>query len=283
MHKVLLALIAALLVAGFVLFAVNRKSQAPEKGVADQPAQTATQTSTINEAKVVDLTYSFDENTIYWPTAQPFKWEKESWGKSAGGYWYTAARYAASEHGGTHLDAPIHFGEGKASIDELAPSRLIGPAVVLDVRQACEKDADYRVTLNDLTTWEKNNGQIPAGAIVLAHTGWGRYWPDKKRYLGTDKAGDTANLHFPGYSREAAEFLAQQRQIDAVGIDTPSIDHGPSKDFSAHQILNGANIYGLENVAHLERVPPTGATIIALPMKIKGGTGGPVRILAILP
>ena len=283
MHKVLLAIIAALLVAIFVLFAVNRKSQAPDKGATDQPAQTNTQPSTINEAKAIDLTYSFDENTIYWPTAQPFKWEKESWGKSAGGYWYTAARYAASEHGGTHLDAPIHFGEGKVSIDEIPPSRLIGPAVVIDVRQACEKDADYRVTVNDLTTWEKNNGQLPAGAIVLAHTGWGRYWPDKKRYLGTDKAGDTANLHFPGYSREAAEFLAHQRQIDAVGIDTPSIDYGPSKDFIAHQILNGANIYGLENVAHLERVPPAGATIIALPMKIKGGTGGPVRILALLP
>ncbi len=283
MHKPLLAIIAALLVAGFVLFAVNRKSQAPDKGATDQPVQTTVQPSTINEAKVIDLTYSFDENTIYWPTAQPFKWEKELWGKSAGGYWYTAARYAASEHGGTHLDAPIHFGEGKVSIDEISLPRLIGPAVVIDVRQACEKDADYRVTTNDLTAWEKSNGQIPAGAIVLAHTGWGRYWPDKKRYLGTDKAGDTANLHFPGYSREAADFLAHQRQIDAVGIDTPSIDHGPSKEFIAHQILNGANIYGLENVAHLERVPPAGATIIALPMKIKGGTGGPVRILAILP
>ena len=283
MHKPLLAIIAALLVAGFVLFAVNRKSQAPDKGATDQPVLTTVQPSTINEAKVIDLTYSFDENTIYWPTAQPFKWEKESWGKSAGGYWYTAARYAASEHGGTHLDAPIHFGEGKVSIDEIPLPRLIGPAVVIDVRQACEKDADYRVTANDLAAWEKNNGQIPAGAIVLAHTGWGRYWPDKKRYLGTDKTGDTANLHFPGYSREAADFLAHQRQIDAVGIDTPSIDHGPSKDFIAHQILNGANIYGLENVAHLERVPPTGATIIALPMKIKGGTGGPVRIIALLP
>lgn len=283
MHKVLLAIIAALLVTVVVLFALNRKLQAPEKSATDQPLPTTMQPSTINEAKVVDLTYSFDENTIYWPTAQAFKWEKESWGQAAGGYWYTAARYAASEHGGTHLDAPIHFAEGRASVDELTLPRLIGPAAVIDVRQACEKDADYRVTLNDLTAWEKNNGPIPAGAIVLVHTGWGRFWPDKKRYLGTDKPGDTANLHFPGISREAAAFLAQQRQIDAVGIDTPSIDHGPSKDFIAHQILNGANIYGLENVAHLERVPPVGATIIALPMKIKGGTGGPVRILALLP
>jgi kynurenine formamidase len=285
-HKIILALIAAALVTSISLFWFNRTSIAPENGgsvTPAQPAQTGAPDTAINENKLVDLTYTFDEQTIYWPTAQPFKWEKESWGQSAGGYWYTVARYAASEHGGTHLDAPIHFGESKAAMDEIPLTRLVGPAVILDVRQACEKDADYRVTLNDVTAWEKDHGPIPAGAIVIAHTGWGRFWPDKKRYLGTDKPGDVANLHFPGFSREAAEFLANQRQIDAVGIDTPSIDYGQSKDFIVHQVLNGANIYGLENVAHLERVPPTGATILALPMKIKGGTGGPVRLLALLP
>lgn len=285
-HKILLAFVAALLVTGAFLFWFNRTSIAPDKELTDrpvQPRQPAAAEPALNESKLVDLTYTFDEQTIYWPTAQPFKWEKESWGQSAGGYWYTAARYAASEHGGTHLDAPIHFGEGKVAMDEIPLTRLIGPAVVLDVRQACEKDADYRVRLDDVTTWEKDHGPIPNGAIVIAHTGWGRFWPDKKRYLGTDKPGDVANLHFPGFSREAAEYLAKQRQIDAVGIDTPSIDYGQSKDFIVHQVLNGANIYGLENVAHLERVPPTGATLLAFPMKIKGGTGGPVRLLALLP
>ena len=229
------------------------------------------------------IRYSYDDQTIYWPTAQPFKWEKEAWGTSASGYWYTAARYAASEHGGTHVDAPIHFGEGKVALDELPLQRLIGPAVKIDVRKACEQDRDYRLTVADITAWEKDHGAIPANAIVLVHTGWGQFWPDKKRYLGTDAKGDTANLHFPGISKEAAEFLARERKPSGVGIDTASMDYGQSKDFIAHQVLNGANIYGLENVAFLERVPPTGATLLALPMKIKGGSGGPLRIVAEVP
>ena len=283
MHKLILAIVAALLVGGLVLFAVNRTSHAPEKGANEFSGRTTNEQGKIDESKVIDLTYSFDEKTIYWPNAKPFQWEKESWGKSAGGYWYTAARYAASEHGGTHLDAPIHFGEGKLAADEISLSRLVAPAVVVDVSDAAAKDADYRVTVDDIASWEKANGQIPDNSIVLVRSGWGKFWPDKKKYLGTDIPGDTANLHFPGFSREAAEFLAKQRRIDGVGIDTASIDYGPSKDFIAHQILNGANIYALENVANLERLPPKGATLIALPMKIKGGTGGPARIIAILP
>jgi kynurenine formamidase len=247
-----------------------------------QPQQSAPQTA-IDETKVVDLTYSFDDKTIYWPTAKPFTWEKESWGVSTGGYWYTAARYAASEHGGTHLDAPIHFGEGKQAADELPLAKLISPAVVINITDACTKNADYLLTVEDITAWETNNGRIPDDSMVLIHTGWGRFWGDKKQYLGTDVAGDVANLHFPGISKEAAQLLTEQRKIDAIGIDTASIDHGASKDFIAHQILNGANIYGLENVAHLEKLPAKGATVIALPMKIKGGTGGPARIIALLP
>lgn len=289
-HKVMLAILAALLVGGAALFLVNRTSHAPEPGLDDAPVQPTVEPSRrpepdrpINEAKVIDLTYDFDEQTIYWPTAKPFQWEKEAWGKAAGGYWYTAARYAASEHGGTHLDAPVHFGEGKQSSDEIPLASLIGPGVVIDIAPACAKDADYQLTVEDITAWERQYGRIPDDAIVLVHTGWGKFWPDKKKYLGTDKAGDTANLHFPGIARPAAQMLSQQRDLDGIGIDTASLDHGPSKDFGAHQVLNGANIYGLENVANMERLPAKGATIIALPMKIKGGTGGPVRIIALLP
>lgn len=236
-----------------------------------------------DESKIVDLTYSFDEKTIYWPTAKPFTWEKEAWGRSAAGYWYTAARYGASEHGGTHLDAPLHFAEGKQAADEIPLAKLVGPAVVIDIAEACAKNPDYRLTVEDITGWEKRHGRLPDKSILLIRTGWGRYWGDRKKYLGTDRPGDTANLHFPGISREAAGFLANQRRIDGVGIDTASLDHGPSKDFIAHRLLNGANIYGLENVANLERLPAKGATVIALPMKIRGGTGGPTRIIAILP
>ncbi len=237
----------------------------------------------IDESKVIDLTHSFDEQTIYWPNAQAFRWEKEAWGPSAAGFWYTAARYSASEHGGTHLDSPIHFFEGKLTVDQIPVSKLIGPAVMIDISSMCESTPDYQMTKGDIAAWEQANGRIPGGAIVLVRTGWAKFWPDRKRYLGSDVPGDTANLHFPGLSREGAEFLAKERQIDGLGIDTASIDHGASKDFIAHQILNGANIYGLENVANLDQLPAKGATLLALPMKIKGGTGAPARIIAFLP
>jgi kynurenine formamidase len=236
----------------------------------------------IDTSKLVDLTYPFDEKTIYWPTAKPFQWEKESWGMSPGGYWYASGRYAASEHGGTHLDAPIHFGKDRPSIDQIPLSRLVAPAIVVDIAGACAKNADCLLRATDLAAWEKANGRIAAGAIVLVRTGWGKFWGDKKRYMGSDTPGDTAHLHFPGIAPEAAQALVQ-RKIGAVGIDTASIDYGPSKDFMTHRILYGAGIYGLENVAHLDAVPVKGATLIALPMMIKGGSGGPVRIVALLP
>ena len=231
---------------------------------------------------MLDLTYSFDETTIYWPTAQPFHWEKESWGMTPGGWWYTAARYSASEHGGTHVDAPIHFAKDKQTMDELRLDQLIGPAVVIDVREKCSGNSDYRLAPEDITAWEKTHGQVPKGSIALIRTGWGKFWPDKKKYLGSDVPGDTVHLHFPGISKEAAELLVS-RGVSGVGLDTASLDYGATKDFIAHQVLLGANIYGLENVANLDRLPETGTTLISLPMKIKGGTGGPVRIVALLP
>jgi kynurenine formamidase len=235
-------------------------------------------------SQLVDLTYSFDEHTIYWPTADGFKWTKDKWGPTPGGYFYASASYGASEHGGTHLDSPLHFAEGHPGTDEIPVSRLIAPAVVLDVTAACEHDPDHLVGANDITQWEKAHGRIPEGAIALIRTGWGKYWPDAKRYLGTDEHGAdaVAKLHFPGISAEAARLFVE-RKVSGVGIDTASVDYGQSKDFQTHRILYSHDIYGLENVANLDRVPVTGALLIALPMKIKGGTGGPVRIVAVLP
>lgn len=237
----------------------------------------------IDAAKAIDLTYTFDEKTIYWPTSPGFHWEKTQWGKSPGGYFYSSANYGANEHGGTHLDSPIHFNEHGASTEQIPLSKLIAPATVVDISAACQRNADYRLTVQDLAAFEKAHGRIPAGSVLLVRTGWGRFWPDKRKYLGSDKQGDVANLHFPGVSKEAAEFLVKQRALYGLGIDTASIDYGQSKDFIVHRVLYAAGLYGLENVANLEKVPPTGATLIALPMKIKGGTGGPARIVAILP
>ena len=236
----------------------------------------------IDDSKLIDLTHSFDEKTVFWPTAKPFTWHREAWGKAPGGYWYASASFEASEHLGTHMDSPIHFAERGATTDAVPLRKLVGPAVVIDISTAAARNANYELLVADVEAWEKSNGPIPTGAIVLVRTGWSKFWPDRARYMGTATEGDVANLRFPGVSAGAATLLVARR-VDGVGIDTASLDPGPSKDFQAHRVLNGAGIYGLENVTNLERVPPKGATLIALPMKIRNGTGGPVRIVAILP
>ncbi len=237
----------------------------------------------IDPNKVVDLSYSFGPDTIYWPTAESFTLQRVSYGRTPQGYWYAANNLCMAEHGGTHVDAPIHFAEGGRTTEALPLSSCIGPAVLVDVRAQAAANRDYRLSRADIEAWEDQHGRLPAGAIVLMWSGWGAYWGDKLRYLGTDKQGDVTNLHFPGFSKEAAEFLIQQRDIAAVGVDTASMDYGQSTDFIVHQIINGANKPGFENVANLDRLPAKGATLIALPMKIAGGSGGPARIVALLP
>ena len=237
----------------------------------------------IDPAKVVDLTYPFGAETIYWPTAKRFALETVQEGDTPGGYWYEANNYAAAEHGGTHMDAPVHFARGGATAEQVPATAGIGPLVRVDVSAQAATDADYRLSRADLVAWEQAHGRIPTGAIVVMYSGWGARWPDKKRYLGTDVAGDVANLHFPGFSREAAEFLVRERDINGIGVDTPSSDYGPSTDFIVHRVINGAGKPGFENVAHLDTVPASGATLVALPMPIAGGSGGPTRAIAILP
>ena len=237
----------------------------------------------LDEKKLVDLTYEFSAETHHWPTAKPFHFEKVAEGRTPGGFWYSSYNYGGSEHVGTHLDAPFHFAEGKRTAEQIPLSQLIGAGAVIDVSRQVGKDADYKLQVSDIAAWEKAHGRIPIGAILLIRSGWGKFWGDRKRYFGTDTPGDTDNLHFPGLSKEAAEFLVKQRRIKAVGIDTPSIDHGPSQEFPTHQILTAANLPIFENVANLDRLPVKNATIYAIPMKIKGGSGAPLRIFAILP
>jgi len=239
--------------------------------------------SAIDPGKLVDLSYTFGPETIYWPTAEPFKLRRVAYGRSAGGYWYVANNISMAEHGGTHMDAPIHFAEGKITAAEVPLANCVGPACVIDVAAQAARDRDYRMTVDDVRAWEARHGRVPRGAIVVMHSGWGKFWPDKKQYLGTDKAGDVPNLHFPGFSREATEFLVRERDVAALAIDTPSIDYGQSKDFIAHQVLNGANKPAFENVANVDRLPATGATFLALPLKIEDGSGGPARIVAVMP
>jgi len=231
----------------------------------------------------VDLTYAFSEEAIYWPTADGFQLDEVSYGMTPGGWFYSSYNFSASEHGGTHFDAPIHFAEGRETAEEVPLDRLVGPAAVVDVTERAHPD--YLVTVEDLTAWESTHGPIPPGAILLLRTGWGERWPDPLRYLGTDRKGPEAvpELHFPGLSPEAARWLVENRAIDAIGIDTPSIDYGQSTTFETHQILYAQNMPGFENVANLEALPEWGAYLVALPMKIQGGSGGPLRIAAFIP
>jgi kynurenine formamidase len=246
-------------------------------------ATTAAHAIDIDPAKVVDLTYPFGAQTIYWPTAKRFALDTVHHGETPGGYWYEANNFAAAEHGGTHMDAPVHFAKGGADTAQVPVTAGIGPLVRVDVRAQAARDVDYRLTRDDLAAWERVHGRIPTGAIVVMYSDWGARWPDATRYLGTDVAGDVANLHFPGFSREAAEWLVKERDIAGIGVDTPSIDYGPSTDFIVHRVINGAGKPGFENLAHLDKIPNAGATLIALPIPIEGGSGGPMRAIAILP
>jgi len=234
-------------------------------------------------AKVIDLTYTFDSSTIYWPTEKPLEHEFEKFGTTDEGYFYASGKFAAPEHGGTHLDAPIHFNRAGIYADQIPLASCIGPAAVIDFSARAAKDPDTTLSIDDIKAYETSFGKIPDGAIVVARSGWGKYWPDKKRYLGTDQPGDVADLHFPGYSPEAADWLVKNRKLAAIAIDTASMDPGISKDFKVHQIWLGSNHPGFENIANADRLPPKGATIFCIPMKMGKGTGAPTRAFALLP
>lgn len=234
---------------------------------------------------LVDLSYPFDATTVYWPTAEPFHLEKDFEGTTDKGYYYSAYRYSSAEHGGTHIDAPVHFARGRHSVDEIPLKQLMAPAIVIDVTRQCSGNRDYLVSEADFRNWERQNGTIAAGTIVFLRTGFGKFYPNRKKYLGTDARGPAAvaDLHFPGLDPNAARWLTRNRQINAMGLDTASIDYGQSTLFESHRILFDKNIPAFENVANLDKLPVKGFSVIALPMKIKGGSGGPLRMVAVIP
>jgi kynurenine formamidase len=235
--------------------------------------------------ELVDLSHSYDKTTIFWPTAALFALETVSAGMTPGGYYYAANNFSTSEHGGTHLDAPVHFAEGKATVDQVPLNRLVGPAVVIDVMSQSAANADYLISIADIEAAETQDGPIPSNAIVLLRTGFSRHWPDAARYLGTAERGEAAvaKLHFPGLHPDAAKWIVANRPIRAIGIDTASIDYGQSTLYESHRTLFASEIPAFENLTSLERLPKRGAYVVALPMKIGGGSGAPLRAIAVLP
>jgi len=234
--------------------------------------------------RLVDLTHPYNDQTLYWPTApSKFQLTELAHGETEGGFFYSAYSICTPEHGGTHLDAPLHFSESGLPNDRLPLENLIAPAVVIDVVSRTERDPNYRLTVEDVRQFESEHGEIAPGTIVLLRTGWSSRWPNARAYLGDDTPGDATRLSFPSFGEDAARLLVEERRVAILGVDTASIDYGPSQDFAVHRIAAARNVAGLENLTNLEELPPTGATVIALPMKIEGGSGGPVRVVALVP
>jgi kynurenine formamidase len=227
---------------------------------------------------IVDLAWPLNPQSAYWPgeNYKPFELHTIATLEKDG---VLSKAFASPEHLGTHLDAPNHFEPNQVSVDRIAPDQLFAPGVVIDVSAAASADADYRVSSGDLRAFEAAHGPIPTGAVVLAYTGWSKFWSNPTRYRNQDVM---SRMHFPGYSAEAVQFLIEQRKVRGVGLDTMSVDHGLSRDFAVHHLLGKAGRFGLENLAHLETLPPIGFYLFIAPMKIETGSGGPTRVFAVL-
>ena len=233
---------------------------------------------------LVDLTHSYNDETIYWPTAPTtFTRTRDAWGETPGGYFYSSFSFCTPEHGGTHLDAPLHFAANARSAADIPLEQLVAPAIVIDIQPQTSRDRNYRLTAADVEAFERAYGRIAPGTIVLVRTGWSRLWPDRREYLGDDRKGTEARLSFPGIGESAARLLVEERRVAVLGIDTASIDYGPSTDFMAHRIGAARGVPNLENLTSLDELPARGAIVLALPMKIEGGSGGPVRVVALVP
>jgi kynurenine formamidase len=228
------------------------------------------------KTRIVDLSYAINDKLVAWP-GDPKVFEATANGTVEKDGYFTRSFWML-EHYGTHLDAPAHFPPGKSTVEKIAPEKFFGPAVVLDVRADGEKNPDYQLSPAIIEAWEKRNGKIPAGAIVLLRTGWASRWPDVQRYRNTDAKGV---MHFPGFSVEAARILLD-RKISGLGCDTLSIDPGNSKDFPVHHLVLGAEVYQLENLRDLSTLPEAGASLVVAPIKLEGGSGGAVRVFALV-
>lgn len=229
------------------------------------------------KTRVLDLAYAISDKLVPWPGDE--RWFEASVNASVEKEGYFTRSFWMLEHYGTHLDAPIHFPPGKTPVDQIPTSRLFGMAAVLDVRAEAAKDANYQLPVTRIENWEAQHGRIREGSIALLRTGWASRWPDARSYCNQDRAG---RMHFPGFSRAAVERLIERR-VSGIGCDTMSVDFGASEDFAVHHLALGAGLYHLENLSDLSELPEKGAFLVVAPIKLEGGSGGPVRVFALLP
>jgi len=227
---------------------------------------------------VVDLTHPINDKVPTFSPAEARDYKVQTAATIEKDH-YFARKIGFPEHFGTHIDAPAHFARGLWTVDQIPPERLIAPMVVLDISNKTRADADYQLSVKDIADWEQVHGQIPGNAVVMLNTGWASRWKSVKDFRNADAKGV---MHFPGYSVDAAKFLAEARAALSLGIDTLSVDYGPSSNFPVHQYTMARSLYHLEDVANLDQVPATGSTVVVAPIKLEGGSGGPVRILALV-
>jgi kynurenine formamidase len=280
MQKRLVIISSAALASAFLIFGLVRlraASSTPPQSKKTVSPQAWLRGVSDGSTRVVDMTYAINSKLPAWPgDGRTFEATVEATTEKDG---YFARSFWTLEHYGTHMDAPAHFPPGKEFLDQIPVAHLFAPAVVIDVRDEGSKDPDYRLRVMRVEKWEALHGRIPAGAVVLLRTGWATRWPDQARYRNMDAAGV---MHFPGFSVEAARLLVERGAV-GLGIDTLSIDYGPSKDFEVHRVTLPAGLYQLENLANLDQLPDAGALLISAPIKLEGGSGGPVRVFALLP
>ncbi|XP_020903586.2 uncharacterized protein LOC110242002 [Exaiptasia diaphana] len=232
--------------------------------------------------KWIDLSHPFVENeTIYWPGEKPFQLELGYQGMITRNVFLRYFSFGAGEHGGTHIDAPNHFIEDGIPVDKIKINQVVGDGIVVNISSKAEKNPNAELEISDLEDWEKKHGRMPDEPVVFLYSGWGKFYPDKVKYFGTNSTNDFTKFRFPGLHPNAAKWLIKNRKIKLFGLDTPSLDKGQSReDVPTHKVLLGSGVPGIENVASLHRLPPRGFEVFAAPMKIKGGSGGPCRVFA---
>uniref|UniRef100_A0A4D5RQE7 Putative conserved secreted protein n=1 Tax=Ixodes scapularis TaxID=6945 RepID=A0A4D5RQE7_IXOSC len=229
-------------------------------------------------SRMVDLSHHFNNSTIYWSEDGRFSLNVTLFNDTQEG-WFQEDVIREPTHGGTHLDSPVHFYRGGISVAEIPLERMLGvPVATVDVRDKAARNASYELTAGDLRAWERQHGRLPEGCLLFVNTGWSKLWSNSSAYLGTDADGVR---HFPAVHPDAARFVAEERRVYGVGIDTASVD--TTEPNLPHRLLFARDVYVIENLRNLDKVPPVGAHAIVSVPKIDGASGSPARVVAILP